>query len=112
MGCNSVLEYVPKSEIEEKLLPGTRKYFDNFQLPLLWWQTPMGVPSATPGGRPGAFRDNKMDYFLNHASEMVNAGGFGVVFSQGHTSQTTLDTDRGQYKRLSGIYFNSPVKLP
>lgn len=89
-----------------------RKYFDNFQLPLLWWQTPMGVPSATPGGRPGAFRDNKMDYFLNHASEMVNAGGFGVVFSQGHASQTTLDTDRGQYKRLSGIYFNSPVKLP
>ena len=32
MGCNSVLEYVPKSEIEEKLLPGTRKYFDNFLL--------------------------------------------------------------------------------
>ncbi len=89
-----------------------RQYFDNFQLPLLWWQTPMGVPSATPGGRPGAFRDNKMDYFLNHPSEMVKAGGFGVVFSQGHASQTTLDTDRGQYKRLSGIYFNSPAKLP
>ena len=30
MGCNSVLQYIPKSEIEDKLLPGTRKYFDIF----------------------------------------------------------------------------------
>lgn len=89
-----------------------RQYFNDFQLPLLWWQTPMGVPSETPGGRPGAFRDNKMDYFLNHPSEIVSAGGIGIVFSQGHTSQTTLNTDRGQFKRLSGRYFQNPAKLP
>ncbi len=89
-----------------------RKHFDYFQLPLLWWQTPMGVPSTTPGGRPGAFRDNKMDYFLNRPAELVSAGGLGVVFSQGHTSQTTLNTDRGQFKRLSELYLRNPPKLP
>jgi hypothetical protein len=89
-----------------------RKHYDYFHLPLLWWQTPMGVPSTTPGGRPGAFRDNKMDYFLNHPQEIVAAGGMGVVFSPGHTSQTTLDTDRGQFKRLSEQYFKTPAALP
>lgn len=89
-----------------------RKHFEYFQLPLIWWQTPMGVPSTTPGGRPGAFRDNKMSYFLSHPAEVVSAGGLGVVFSPGHTSQTTLDTDRGQFKRLSELYFQNPAQLP
>ncbi len=89
-----------------------RKHFDYFQRPILWWQTPMGVPSTTPGGRPGEFRDNKMDYFLNHPAEIVAAGGIGVVFSPGHTSQTSLDTDRGQFKQLSELYFKNPAQLP
>ena len=72
----------------------------------------MGVPSTTPGGRPGEFRDNKMDYFLNHPAEIVAAGGIGVVFSPGHTSQTSLDTDRGQFKQLSELYFKNPAQLP
>src|SRR5690606_14510932 len=29
-------------------------------LPILWWQTPLGVPSDAPGGRPKAYRDNRV----------------------------------------------------
>lgn len=89
-----------------------RLYFESIQLPLIWWQTPMGVLSTTAGGTPGNFRDNKLDYFLTHTAELVAAGGVGVVFSPGHTSQTNLNTDRGQFKRLSEPYFRNPAALP
>ena len=89
-----------------------RSYANTLNLPLLWWQTPMGVPSATPGGTVNAFRDNRVRYFLAHASEMTAAGGFGVVFSPGHTSQTTLATDGGQFKTLSTSYLAKPTTLP
>jgi hypothetical protein len=51
-------------------------------------------------------------YFLNHGSELVNAGGVAVVFSPGHVSQTNLDTDGGQFKALSTSYLNKPAALP
>jgi hypothetical protein len=81
-------------------------------LPLIWWQTPMGVPSTAPGGTALSFRDNRMRYFLSHASELVNAGGVGVVFSPGHVTQTNLNTDGGQFKTLSTAYLSKPAVLP
>ncbi len=89
-----------------------RSYFETMGLPVLWWQTPLGVPSATPGGTPGAFRDNRVRYFLTHASELTAAGGLGVVFSPGHPTQTTVETDGGQFKTLSGSYLAKPAALP
>lgn len=81
-------------------------------LPLLWWQTPMGVPSGTPGGSNGQWRDNRVQWFLTHADEMVAAGGLGAVFSTGANGQTNIDSDGGQYKRLSEAYLASPAPLP
>ena len=81
-------------------------------LPVLWWQTPFGVPSNTPGGTPGHFRDNKVDYFLKHPSELVAVGGLGVVFGAGAENQTTPSTDGGQYQTLSANYLAHPVPLP
>ena len=81
-------------------------------LPLLWWQTPMGVPSATTGGSRNAFRDNRVEYFLTRSSEVVAAGGMGVVFSPGHVTQTNINTDGGQFKRLSTQYLAAPAALP
>ncbi len=89
-----------------------RGYFSAIGLPLIWWQTPLGVPSATPGGTVNAFRDNRARYFLTHAPELVAAGGLGVVFSPGHSSQTTINSDKGQFKTLSTSYLASPAKLP
>ncbi len=89
-----------------------RSYANTLSLPLLWWQTPMGVPSATRGGTVNAFRDNRVRYFLTHTAEMTAAGGFGVVFSPGAQSQTTLATDGGQFKNLSTNYLLKPTALP
>ena len=81
-------------------------------LPLIWWQTPLGVPSTTPGGTAEHYRDNRVRYFLTHGSELVAAGTLGVVFGAGENTQTTIATDNGQYQTLSNQYFASPTALP
>jgi len=81
-------------------------------LPIIWWQTPFGVPSATAGGTAGQFRDNRVDYFLKHPSELVAVGGLGVVFGAGAENQTTPATDGGQFQSLSKKYLASPAALP
>lgn len=93
-------------------LAAARQFHEGLQLPLVWWQTPMGVPASTPGGTPLAFRDNRTQYFLTHPNELVAAGGMAVVFSPGHTSQTSVTTDGGQYQRLSMQYLSAPAALP
>lgn len=81
-------------------------------LPVLWWQTPLGVPSTTPGGTNGHYRDNRVHYFLTHATQLVAAGGLGVVFSAGATGQTDITTDGGQFRALSAQYLATPAPLP
>ncbi|TFZ09018.1 hypothetical protein EZ216_03400 [Ramlibacter humi] len=93
-------------------LADAKTMHDVVGLPLVWWQTPMGVPSATPGGSNGQWRDNRVQYFLTHAADLVAAGGLGAVFSWGASGQTSIDTDGGQYKRLSEAYLASPAALP
>lgn len=87
-------------------------YHRGLQLPILWWQTPLGVPSAKAGGSATQYRDNRANYFLTHGSELVAAGGIGVVFSTGETNQTGINTDGGQFKRLSTSYLANPAALP
>lgn len=89
-----------------------RQYHEGLGLPMVWWQTPLGVASATQGGTRGAFRDNRAEYFLTKPQELVAAGAAGVVFSEGHPTQTTIDSDGGQFKRLSTRYFAAPAALP
>jgi hypothetical protein len=95
-------------------LARARTYSQIMGLPLIWWQTPMGVPSNTPGGSTNRYRDNTMQYFLTGTgpADLVSAGGFGVVFSQGLPSQTGIETDGGQYQRLSTQYLAAPASLP
>ena len=88
-----------------------RQYHQTLQLPLLWWQTPMGLPAERPSSQP-PWRDNRVRYFLTHPEELVAAGGMGVVFSSGGPTQTNLQTDKGQFIRLSRGYLSRPVPLP
>jgi len=81
-------------------------------LPIVWWQTPFGVPSATPGGTAGHYRDNKVDYFLKHPGELVAVGALGIVFGAGAENQTTPASDGGQYQTLSKQYLAKPAPLP
>lgn len=89
-----------------------RRFHEGLGLPLIWWQTPQGVSSDTPGGTRGAFRDNRTEYFLTRASELVSAGGLAAVFSPGHLTQTDITTDNGQFQRLSQQYLATPAVLP
>ena len=92
-------------------LAQARRYFDGLQRPLLWWQTPLGVPAPAPSSGP-PWRDNRVRYFLTHPEQLVAAGGVGVVFSQGERNQTTLRSDGGQFKALSKAYLARPAALP
>ena len=89
-----------------------KKYHDGLGLPLIWWQTPLGVPSSTPGGTPQHYRDNRVHYFLTHPSELVAVGGVGVVFGAGWGTQTNITTDNGQFKTPSTAYQANPAPLP
>lgn len=80
-------------------------------LPVLWWQTPLGVPSSTAGGSSSHYRDNRAHYFLNNPSQLAAAGGVGVVFGAGASGQTDITTDGGQYRTLSAQYLAHPSPL-
>ncbi len=80
--------------------------------PILWWQLPFGVPSDTPGGAPGRFRDNKVHYLFSHVQEFVDAGGLGAAFGTGAADQTFVTTDGGQFDRAVKGYYAAPVALP
>ncbi len=81
-------------------------------LPMLWWQVPFGVPSTTPGGTAGHYRDNRVNYIFSHVGEFMAAGGVGVAFGVGAANQTTITTDGGQFKTATTAYFASPQALP
>ena len=87
-------------------------FHTGLNLPLVWWQTPLGVPATAPGGTPNHYRDNRVHYFLTHASELVAVGGLGVVFGAGSSDCTGVTSDGGQFKTLSTAYFASPAALP
>lgn len=76
-------------------------------LPILWWQTPLGVPSNTPGGTPTHYRDNHVDYMLRNAWEYGGMHTFAIVFGGGGTYSTTINSDGGQFARLFGQYLSS-----
>jgi hypothetical protein len=80
--------------------------------PMVWWQIPFGVPSDTPGGTPGHYRDNRVHYLFSHVQEFVAAGGLGAAFGVGAGNQTTHETDGGQFKDAVKKYYQAPVPLP
>jgi hypothetical protein len=81
-------------------------------LPVIWWQTPEGVPSTTPGGTPSHYRDNRVHYFLTHPDELTAVGGLAVVFGDGTADQTDISTDGGQMATLDAAYQGAPAVLP
>jgi hypothetical protein len=89
-----------------------KQIHDTTGKPILWWQLPFGVPSDTPGGTAGHFRDNKVRYLFSHVQEFVDAGGLGATFGTGAGEQTFITTDGGQFENAVAAYYQSPVALP
>jgi len=85
---------------------------DGVHRPVLWWQVPFGVPSTTPGGTSGHYRDNRVHYIFSHIAEFVAAGGLGVTFGTGAGEQTYITTDGGQFRDAVTAYVAAPVALP
>ncbi|MDB4973300.1 MAG: hypothetical protein JWN48_1641 [Myxococcaceae bacterium] len=79
--------------------------------PVMWWQLPLGVPSTTPGGTAGHYRDNRVKYLFSHVGEFVAAGGVGAAFGAGASNQTDIKTDGEQFKRAVTQYYQSPTPL-
>jgi hypothetical protein len=71
----------------------SRAVSDAVGRPLVWWQLPVGnmdLPDL-----PGAWRDNKVQYFFDHPDEVVASGAIAMAFGAGEGSQTTPETDGG-----------------
>jgi len=81
-------------------------------LPILFWQTPMGVPSATPGGSPGHYRDNHVHYMLTNPRQYTAIGVFAIVFSGGGSTSANITKDGGQFARLFQAYLTNPAPFP
>jgi hypothetical protein len=84
---------------------------DGVGKPLLWWQMPLGVPAASPGGA-GRYRDNRVKYLFEHPAEFAGAGGIGAVFGTGAPHQTDALSDGGQFKSALSSYVTAPAVLP
>ena len=92
-------------------LTWAKQISDGVGKPLLWWQMPFGVPSDTPGGEAGRYRDNKVKYLFEHVNEFVEAGGVGAAFGVGAGNQTYIDSDDGQFQDFVTGYFDDPYQL-
>jgi hypothetical protein len=93
-------------------LDEARQIHDGLGKPLLWWQTPLGVPSATPGGTTKHYRDNRVQYLFAHPGDFVAVGALGIVFGAGADNQTDITTDSGQFRTAAAAYRASPAALP
>jgi hypothetical protein len=85
---------------------------DGLGKPIIWWQIPFGVPSDTPGGSSGNYRDNRVHYIFSHIGEFIAAGGLGAAFGVGAGNQTYITTDGGQFRNAVTAYYANPVPLP
>ena len=94
-----------------EFLAFTKTLHDGVGLPMLWWQIPFGVPSTTPGGTAGHYRDNRVHYIFAHTDELVAAGLFGAAFGTGAGNQTYITSDGGQFQSAVTNYFANPTPL-
>lgn len=106
-------------DIDERRSPHLGEHLDRVSalhretgLPLMWWQTPLGVPQERSGGSPGAYRDNRVPILLSNTMRLVESGGVGVVFGSGFAKQTTVETDGGQLRAAALAYSEEPTPLP
>jgi hypothetical protein len=61
--------------------------------PIVWWQLPVG--NMTLSNTANAWKDNRLDYFFDHMSEVAAAHGIAAAFGAGDGNQTTPETDGG-----------------
>ena len=98
--------------------PNFAQYFEwvehvsaRMNLPVLWWQLPLGVPSKIQGGTREHYRDNRVRYFFKHVQELIDCGSFGMVFGAGATGQTLITTDEYQFRDAMREHNKNPKEI-
>jgi hypothetical protein len=71
--------------------------------PALYWQTPLG--NANQNETPNHYKDNRVDYFFAHMSELAGAHAIGAAFGAGAGDQTTPESDGGNFVAKARSYF-------
>lgn len=78
--------------------------------PNFWWQLPVGNMSLS--NTTGHWRDNRVDYYFAHPSEVVAAQGMGMVFGAGASGQTNPENDNGNLVNRVTAYALSGGQAP
>jgi hypothetical protein len=73
--------------------------------PALYWQTPLG--NASQNNTANHYKDNRVDYFFGHMSELAGAHAIGVAFGAGAGDQTTPESDGGNLVTRAKAYYSS-----
>ncbi|HEX6244408.1 MAG TPA: hypothetical protein VFZ61_26000, partial [Polyangiales bacterium] len=76
--------------------------------PVLWWQVPVGNMQLP--NQQNRWKDNRLDYFLDHPDEVAASHGAGMLFGAGDGNQTTPDTDSGHLIARMKSYAGKPQR--
>ncbi len=75
---------------------------DRVGRPILWWQVPVG--NGALANTTNHYRDNRLDWFLDHTAELADQGAIGAAFGGGQWSSTTPETDGGHLQARAAAY--------
>jgi len=94
---------------------------ETLELPLVWWQIPMGnaklengrLPKAGSGWERGQWKDNRVDHLFLKSSleEVVKNHGIALAFGPGREDQTSPTTDGGNLAAQVRTYAQAPQPL-
>ncbi len=71
--------------------------------PALYWQTPLG--NASQSNTANHYKDNRVDYFFGHMSELAAAHAVGAAFGPGQSDQTTPESDGSNFVTKAKGYY-------
>jgi len=90
-------------------LTWARVLAETTQRPNIWWQMPLGNPMLANSN--DMWRDNRLDYFLDHTRDVAAAHSAGVAFGAGAAGQTTPETDMGHFAARVRAYQAAPQSV-
>jgi hypothetical protein len=73
--------------------------------PALYWQDPLG--NANQNDTKNHWKDNRVQYFFAHMSELAGAHAIGAAFGAGDGNQTTPESDGGYFVTQAKAYYSS-----
>jgi hypothetical protein len=86
----------------------TKAVAEKVQRPMVWWQLPVGNMSLPNTNQK--WKDNRVDYFFAHTSEVAASHGAAMLFGAGQDNQTNPSTDNGNLVTKTKAYATARQK--